>query len=63
MSEKHRNAGQIGGLETWLRFGSGHMREIAHHGGRPTRKEAAQKAWAIQSGCEKRAGRHGHQRR
>lgn len=61
MSEKHRDAGRIGGLQTWLRFGSEHMQQIACRGGRPTRQEAAERAWTTQKACEKRAGRHGHQ--
>ncbi len=63
MSERHRSAGRIGGLQTYLRFGSGHMREIAHRGGRPTRQEAAEKAWEIQKTRQKRAERHGHHKR
>ena len=62
-SEKHRDAGRIGGIQTWLRFGSKHMQEIARRGGRPTREEAAERAWDTQKACNERAGRYGHQRR
>lgn len=61
MSQKHRDAGRIGGLQTWFRFGSEHMQKIARRGGHPTRQEAAERAWAIQKACEKHAGRHAHQ--
>ena len=60
-SEKHRDAGRIGGLQTWLRFGSEHMQQIARRGGHPTRQEAAERAWDRQRACEKRTGRHGYQ--
>lgn len=60
MSEKHHNAGRIGGLQTWLRYGSDHMQRIACGGGRPTRQEAAERAWDTQKACQKRAGRRGH---
>jgi len=58
-SEKHRNAGRLGGLQTWLRFGSDHLQEIARHGGRPTRQEAAEKAWRTYILCRERAGQRG----
>lgn len=60
-SEKHRDAGRIGGLQTWLRFGSSYMQQVARRGGRPTRQAAAERAWTVQKVCEARAGRHGHQ--
>lgn len=38
-------AGRLGGLQTYLRYGSAHMSTIGRKGGRPTRQEAAYKAW------------------
>jgi len=60
-SEKHRDAGRIGGLQTWLQFGNSYMQQVARRGGRPTRQEAAEKAWRTDILYREHAGRHGHQ--
>lgn len=57
MFEKHRLAG---GLQTCLRYGRGWMRHIGRTGGRPTREEAACRAWEAYRVNKRHAGRHGH---
>ncbi len=60
MGEAHRLAGRMGGLQTSFRYGHGWMCEIGRKGGRPTREEAARKAWNHYNASLKHAGRRGH---
>lgn len=60
VSYRHRLAGRIGGIRTYMRYGSVYMSQIGHKGGRPTREEAACKAWKTYQADRKRAGWRGH---
>lgn len=55
-----REAGRLGGLQTFLRYGSAHMSAIGRKGGRPSREEVALKAWKAYHADRKRAGRRGY---
>lgn len=61
--DRHHVAGRLGGLQTYMRYGTVHMIQIGHKGGRPTRQEAAHRAWERIKVAKKHAGRTRHQRR